>query len=131
MIASELMCHVAFPYNWNDFLFHRGCSYDVQSIPSSRPIGARQTTCFTPINQETIQMNKNLAMTSPSREKYTITASGKPVRTRSTGSTLARAQDKGLQFHQTRSHAVIVHSSVLANCIYKVIPQKKKRKNPI
>ena len=36
---------------------------------------------------------------------------------------LARAQDKGLRFWQTRSHAAIVHSAVPADCIYKVISQ--------
>ena len=40
---------------------------------------------------------------------------------------LARAQDKGLQFWQTRSHAVIICGSVPAYCIYKVISQKGKR----
>ena len=39
---------------------------------------------------------------------------------------LARAQDKGLQFWQTRSHAIIENSSVPADCIYKVISQKGK-----
>ena len=32
LIAPELMGHVAISYKWKDFLFHRGCSYDVQSI---------------------------------------------------------------------------------------------------
>ena len=39
---------------------------------------------------------------------------------------LARAQDKGLRFWQTRSHAVIVYTSVPADC-YKVISQKGDR----
>ena len=41
---------------------------------------------------------------------------------------LARAQDKGPQFWQPRSHATIVYSFVPAHCIYKVISQKKKGK---
>ena len=40
---------------------------------------------------------------------------------------LPRAQDKGLRFWQTRSHAIIVCSSVPADCIYKVISQKGER----
>ena len=35
----------------------------------------------------------------------------------------ARAQEKGLQFGQTRSHAIIVHDSVLADCNEKVVSQ--------
>ena len=38
---------------------------------------------------------------------------------------LARAQEKGLQFWQTRSHAIIVDTSVPADCIYKVVSQQK------
>ena len=40
---------------------------------------------------------------------------------------LARAQNKGLRFWQTRSNAVIVHNSVPADCIYKVISQNGDR----
>ena len=32
VIAPELMGHVAIPFKWKEFLFHRGCSYDVTSI---------------------------------------------------------------------------------------------------
>ena len=39
-----------------------------------------------------------------------------------------RTQDKGLQFWQTRPHAVIACSSVPADCIYKVISQKRVKK---
>ena len=38
---------------------------------------------------------------------------------------LARAQDKGVQFWQTRSHALIVYNSVPADCIYKSDFSKK------
>ena len=40
---------------------------------------------------------------------------------------LARAQDEGLRFRPARSHAVIVYSSVPAECIYQVISQKGER----
>ena len=40
---------------------------------------------------------------------------------------LARAQDKGPQFWQTRSHAVNENSSVPADCIHKVISQTGER----
>ena len=35
VIAPELMGHVAIPDKWKEFLFHRGCSYDVISILKS------------------------------------------------------------------------------------------------
>ena len=37
----------------------------------------------------------------------------------------AQAQDKGLQFWQTRCHAVIENGSVPADCINQVISQKR------
>ena len=40
---------------------------------------------------------------------------------------LARAQDQGLQFWQTRSNAVIVYNSVPSDCIYKVVSQEGER----
>ena len=40
---------------------------------------------------------------------------------------LSRAQDRGLQFWQTKSHAIIVHSSVSADRIYRVISQSGDR----
>ena len=40
---------------------------------------------------------------------------------------LSRAQDQGLQFWQTKSHAIIVHSLVPADCFYRVISQNGDR----
>ena len=55
--ALELMGHVAIPYKWKEFLFHRGCSYDVTSILKSglntggrESKEGRQTIFFTPLN---------------------------------------------------------------------------------
>ena len=39
LIAPELMGHVAIPYKWKKFLFHRGCSLHVTSILRSGLIG--------------------------------------------------------------------------------------------
>ena len=57
MIALELMGHVAIPYKWKEFLFHRGCSFDVTSIRRSGLLAGgreskegRQTIIFTPLN---------------------------------------------------------------------------------
>ena len=32
LMAPQLMGHIDVPYKWKECLFHRGCSYDVQSI---------------------------------------------------------------------------------------------------
>ena len=56
-MAPELMGHVAIPYIWKEFLFHRGCSFDVTSILRSGLIAGgreskegRHTIFFTPLN---------------------------------------------------------------------------------
>ena len=43
LIAPELMGHVATPYKWKEFLFHRGCSFTVTTILTSGHIaGGRE-----------------------------------------------------------------------------------------
>ena len=32
-VMPELMGYVSIPYNWKEFIFHRGCSFDHWSIP--------------------------------------------------------------------------------------------------
>ena len=135
MIAPELMGHVAIPYKWKEFLFHRGCSYNVQSILGSGLIAGgreskqgRQTVFFAPLNP---------FGSNPDEEKLSGDLSN-PRKVHYEGKwktnqdavywiNLARAQDKGLQFWQTRSHAIIVCSSVPADCIYKVISQRGEK----
>ena len=57
LIAPELMGHDAIPCKWKEFFFHRGCSFNVTSIFTSRLIAGgreseegRPTTFFTPLN---------------------------------------------------------------------------------
>ena len=74
-----------------------------------------------------ILTKRNSAMTSPSREKYITRANGKTNQDAVYWINLARAQDKGLQFWPTWSHAIIVCSTVSADCIHKVISQNGER----
>ena len=60
------------------------------------------------------------------RKKCTITVSGN-TQDAVYWMNLTRAQDTRLRFWQTRSHAIIVFSSLLADCIYKVISHKGER----
>ena len=57
MMAPEVMGHVAIPYKWKEFLFHRGYSHNVQSILRSGLVAGgregkqgRQTIFFPPLN---------------------------------------------------------------------------------
>ena len=78
-------------------------------------------------HSRTIQTKKDLAMTSPNREKYAMTASGNFVRTPSIGSIEPEHKTEDYSSDKTRSHATTVYSSVPADCIYKVISQSVKR----
>ena len=58
MTASELMGQIGHPHKWKEFLFHRGCSYNVTSILKPGLIAGgreskegRQTIFFTPLNR--------------------------------------------------------------------------------
>ena len=57
MIAPALMGHVAIPYNWKEFVFHRGCSFNINSsfetgliVGGGESKEERQTIIFTPLN---------------------------------------------------------------------------------
>ena len=135
LTALELMGHVAIPCKWREFLFHRGCSFDVTSIIKSGLIAGgreskegRQTIFFTPLNP----FGDNPDEEGPSEDlskprKVHYHSKRKSRQDAVYWVNLARAQDKGLRFWQRRSHAVIENNSVSADSIYKVISQKGKR----
>ena len=133
--ALELMGHVAIPYKWKEFLFHSGCSLDVTSILTSGLIAGgreskegRQTIFFTPPNSFGDNPDEEEPGDDvPKPRTVHFHSQWKNTQDAVYWINLARAQDKGLRFWQTRSHAVIVYSSVPADCIYKVICQKRER----
>ena len=95
------MGHVPIPLRWKEFMYHRGCSFNVNPILQAGLIAGgkdteegRQTVFFT-------------------RLDFFLE--------------LASAQEKRLKFWQTRSHAVIVDDPVPAECIEKVISMQGRR----
>ena len=130
--APELMGHVAIPYKWKEFLFHRGCSFNVTSILTSGLIAGgreskegRQIIFFTPPNPFGDNPDEEELCDDLSKpKKVHYHSKWKTTQDAVCWINSARAQDKGLRFRQTRSHAVIVYNSVPADCIYKVTSQK-------
>ena len=96
-------------------------SLEDEKAKEDRPSSSHFST-----RSETIQMKKNLAMTSRRREKYTTTTSGILVRTPSTGSIKPEYKAKDHESGR-QGLAIIVYNSVPADCIYKVISQKGGR----
>ena len=131
MIASELIGHVRIPYNWKEFLFHRGVL--VMSLQSSYQESSLEDEKAKKEDRSSSSHTLNPFGDNPDGEEFSddVSKSGKVLYHRKWKNTqdavywinLARAQDKGLRFWKTRSHAVIVYSSVLAGCIHKVISQ--------
>ena len=64
------------------------------------------------ILSEKIPMKKNPVKITQLTKKYTITAIGNATKKHCIGKKFSRAPDRGLQFWQTKSHAIIVHSLV-------------------
>ena len=48
MIEPEMMGHVLLHLNWKQFVFHRGCSFNLTSMREGRE--SRHTVFFTPLN---------------------------------------------------------------------------------
>ena len=92
MIALELVGHVAIPYSWKEFVFHRGCEASSQVKESKE---GRQTVFYTPLDPWHDIEEQFGGDLSKSRQVHHTTESQKTL---SIGSTLARAQEQGLQF---------------------------------
>ena len=114
VIAPELMGHVALPFQWKAFilvssrmLIQREINPRSRTRRKWRRKQSRATKLCSSLHQipEKMRLKKNSMVTCPSQEKLTKRASGNTLRTPSTGSMSAKAQEKGLKFWQTRSHA--------------------------
>ena len=121
------MGHVAIPFKWKEFLFHGGFPYNVTSIFKSGLIAGgrerkegRQTIFFTPLihsGEPSDDFSKprkahyHWQWTSRQDAVYWIN--------------LARAQEKDFNLGRQDPRALIVYNSVPADCIYKVISQKR------
>ena len=123
MIAPELMGHVAIPYNWKEFIFHRVCSYNANSfldtglVAGGKESRGRETKNLLHNTQpllEKIQMKKNPAMIFQYQERCTTTAIGSTTKSVVYWVKLSCAQEQRLRFWQTKSNAIIAHNHVPA-----------------
>ena len=92
MIAPELMDHIAIPYNWQEFVFHRGCSFNLSSFLETGLIAGKKakkedipSSSHLSTLLGKIPMNKNRAMSSRDQEKCTMSVIGNMFRTPSFG----------------------------------------------
>ena len=119
-VDSSLQDNVKISFNWSECIFYDGSSLDLHSILQSGLIvggkdtkEGRQTTFFTAVNSVS-ELQKD--------ERYDVTEPQKKYRTQRGKCT--SAHEKGLGFRQTRFNAFILHDSVPANCLEKVVNAK-------
>ena len=115
--------------------FFQVCSFNIQSILENGliPVGkecdkGRQTVFFTPLNAfggDSDEEEPRDDYTVPQQVHYHSHWKRNQDAVYWVG--LSRAQDQGVQFWQTMSHAIIVHSPVPADCIYRAISQNGDR----
>ena len=90
MIAPELMGHVPIPFNWKEFVFHRGCSFNLETGLIKGGKGTkegRHTIFFTLFNAfgENSDEEEHSDDISLDQEKCTMRVIGNIFRTPSIG----------------------------------------------
>ena len=118
----ELMEYIRIPYNWKGYIFHRGCSFSIQSILENGLIPGekesdkgRQTVFFTPLNPfggDSDEEEPRDDCAAQFLGKVHCHSHWKRNQDAVYWIKLSRAQDQGLQFWQPKSHAIIVHGPV-------------------
>ena len=129
------MGYIRIPYNWKDYIFHKNCSFSIQSTLENGPIpggqgsdSGRQTVFFTPLNPfggDSDEEELRDDYTVPQKVHYH--SHWQPNQDAVYWLKVSRAHDQGLQLWQTKSYAIIVHSLVPADCINKVTSQNGDR----
>ena len=126
-IQPELMNHVLIPYNWREFIYHRGSVYNQVSITKSGPVKeskeGRRTVFFTPLDpfgsDAHAQEEPCGDYSRPRKVHYH--SHWRNDQNAAYWVELSRAQDIGFQLWQTKSNAIIVHQSVPYRCIHRVV----------
>ena len=108
-IDPALQDNVLLPSDFAEYIYHVGSSHDMHSIIQSRLIPGgkdikrgRQTSFFTAVNPTHTHLHK--------QRDHNVT----------------KPRKKGLTFYQTRSNAIILHNTLPAACIEKVVSMSSK-----
>ena len=127
-IDPALQDNVLLPSDFAEYIYHVGSSHDMHSIiqsgliPGGKDIKkGRQTVFFTAVNPMHTHLHKqrNYDVTKPRVAVYK--QNWKRHQKTVYWCKLRVAQKKGLTFYQTRSNAIILHNTVPAPCIEKVV----------
>ena len=128
LIDPSLQDNVLIPNDFFEYIYHIGCAINLHSImnsgliPGGQNLSKRQTEFFTPVDP----MNKEhkdpdtVDLKAPRLARYLQTAWKKHQNT-VYWVDIKLAQKKGFKFYQTRSNAIILHETLPAYCIPKVV----------
>ena len=128
LIDPTLQDNVVIPSNIFQYTYHVGCAINLHSIinsgliPGGQNLSNRQTVFFLPVDP----MDKNhkdpdtIDLNAPRHAQHMHKAWKKHQKT-VYWVDINLALKKGLKFYQTRSNAIILHETLLAYCIPKVI----------
>ena len=100
IISLEMLGHVLILHLWEEFVFHRGSSFNLASMVKAGLIARREgretrhTVFFTPLDSWSTEEEEHFDFA------------------------------RGIAFWQTKSHAIITDGTVPPDCIERVIPQR-------
>ena len=131
MIKPEMMGHICIPLNWKQSLFHTGFSFDLNSIlDAGRIAGGREGR----ENRHTVFISPSKTVLYGRKEEYCRDLTQPRKVHCITGWKysqnvvywihLDRAQEKGIAFWQTKSHAFVKNSTVPPDFIERVVSQR-------
>ena len=135
VIQPELMNYVLIPYKWKQFIYHMGRARDQYSIAEAGLIAGgkeseegRQTFFFTlldPFNSDASEADTITDLLKTRKVHYQ--SHWRPEQDAVYWINLPRAQDYGIKFWQTQSHAIIVYQSVPKECVERVVNENGGR----
>ena len=128
LIDPTLQDNVVIPSNFFQYIYHVGCAINLHSIinsgliPGGPNLNNRQTVFFLPVDP-TDKNHKDpntIDLNAPRHAQYMHKA-GKRHQDAVYWVDINLALRKGLKFYQTRSNAIILHDTLPAYCIPKVV----------
>ena len=127
------LCNKKILRNWKRYIFHRGRSWNFQSIfgkgliPGGKEKDkARQAVFRTPTNP----FGNNPEEEEPHDDrKHLMLPNGNMTKIPYTGIRLSKAKDQGLEFWQTKSFAIMTYATIPGDCIDRVTSQNGGRVN--
>ena len=128
LIDPSLQGNVIIQSNFSQHIYHVGCAFNLHSIissgliPGGQSLSKRQTAFFLPVHpvDKNHKDPETIDLSVPRHAQYMHEA-WKRHQNAVYWVNINLAMRKGLKFYQTRSHAIILHETLPAYCITKVV----------